>query len=216
MWFMQILIDESGDLGWIFDKPYRKGGSSRYLTLACLFLPKSLKNLPRNIIRAMYKKMGWQNEKKASTATIKQKTIFCQNVIMLLKSNPSIKIEAITVKKENVENHIREDGNKLYNYMISLIIPEYTNGHSEVDFIPDERSIKVKSGNSLVDYLQVKLWFDYKQQTKLINKPGRSHEQYNLQFIDWVTHCIWMNFEQGQNTMYDILVLHIKNRTLFF
>lgn len=213
---MQILIDESGDLGWIFDKPYRKGGSSRYLTLACLFLPKSLKNLPRNIIRAMYKKMGWQNEKKASTATIKQKTIFCQNVIMLLKSNPSIKIEAITVKKENVENHIREDGNKLYNYMISLIIPEYTNGHSEVDFIPDERSIKVKSGNSLVDYLQVKLWFDYKQQTKLINKPGRSHEQYNLQFIDWVTHCIWMNFEQGQNTMYDILVLHIKNRTLFF
>lgn len=213
---MQILIDESGDVGWILDKPYRKGGSSQYLTLACLFLPKSLKNLPKNIIRAMYKKMGWQNEKKASTATMKQKTIFCQNVITLLKSNPSIKIETITVKKENVANHIREDGNKLYNYMISLIIPEYTNGYSEVDFIPDERSVKVKSGNSLVDYLQVKLWFDYKQQTKLINKPGRSHEQYNLQFIDWVTHCIWINFERGQNTMYDILTPHIKNRTLFF
>jgi len=213
---MQILVDESGDLGWILDKPYRKGGSSQYLTLACLFLPKSLKNLPKNIIRNMYKKMRWQNEKKASTATIKQKTIFCQNVITLLKSNPSIKIDVITVKKENVANHIREDGNKLYNYMLSLIIPEYTSAYSEVDFIPDERSIKVKSGNSLVDYLQAKLWFDHAQQTKLVNKPGRSHEQYNLQFIDWVAHCIWVNFEWGQNTMHNVLLPYIKNRTLFF
>jgi len=213
---MQILIDESGDLGWIFNKPYREGGSSQYLTLACLFLPKPLKNLPKSIIRAMYKRMRWQNEKKAATATMKQKTIFCQNVVTLLKSNPSIKIDVITVKKENVANHIREDGNKLYNYMLSLIIPEYTNEYSEVDFIPDERSIKVKSGNSLVDYLQAKLWFDHSQKTKLINKPGRSHEQYNLQFIDWVAHCIWVNFEWNQNTMYNILMSHIKNRTLFF
>ena len=28
---MQIFIDESGDLGWILDKPYKKGGSSQYL-----------------------------------------------------------------------------------------------------------------------------------------------------------------------------------------
>ncbi len=213
---MQILIDESGDLGWTLDKPYREGGSSQYLTVACLFLPKHSKNLPKNIICNMYKKMGWQNEKKASSASLNQKTAFCNNVVSLLKSHPDIKIDALTVKKQNVATHIRNDGNKLYNYMLSLIIPEYTAGYSEVDFIPDERSIKVKSVNSLVDYLQVKLWFEHNQQTKLINKPGRSHEQYNLQFIDWVAHCIWINFEWNKDTMYKILTPYIKHRTLFF
>lgn len=213
---MQILIDESGDLGWTLNKPYREDGSSQYLTVACLFLPKRSKNLPKNIISNMYKKMEWQNEKKASSASLNQKTTFCNNVVSLLKSHPDIKIDVITVKKQNVATHIRTDGNKLYNYMLSLIIPEYTAGYSEVDFIPDERSIKVKSGNSLVDYLQVKLWFEHNQQTKLINKPGRSHEQYNLQFIDWIAHCIWVNFEWNEDTMYKILIPHIKHRPLFF
>lgn len=213
---MQILIDESGDLGWNFNQPYRKGGSSRYLTLACLFLPKSAKNLPKDIIRSMYKQIGWQHEKKAATASFNQKTIFCNNAVSLLKTHQNIKIDAITVKKQNVAQHIQQDGNKLYNYMLSLIIPEYTGEFSEVDFIPDERSIKVQSGNSLVDYLQVKLWFDYNQQTKLINMPGRSHEQYNLQFIDWIAHCIWLNFEKGVEKLYKTLIPHIKHRTLFF
>jgi len=33
---VRIFVDESGDLGWQFNDPYRAGGSSRYLTLACL------------------------------------------------------------------------------------------------------------------------------------------------------------------------------------
>lgn len=134
----------------------------------------------------------------------------------LLKPHSNIKIGTITVKKENVATHIRNDGNELYNYMLSLIIPEHLANYSEIDFIPDERSIKVKSGNSLVDYLQVKLWLDHNQQVKLINKPDRSHEQYNLQFIDWVAHCVWVHCEWGEDAMYKILSPHIKIRPLFF
>jgi hypothetical protein len=35
---IQIYLDESGDLGWRFDKPYRYGGSSRYLTIVSLII----------------------------------------------------------------------------------------------------------------------------------------------------------------------------------
>jgi hypothetical protein len=35
---MLIYLDESGELGWKFDAPYRKGGSSRYLTIASLVI----------------------------------------------------------------------------------------------------------------------------------------------------------------------------------
>ena len=46
-----------------------------------------------------------------------------------------------------------------------------------ITFIPDERSIKVQSGNSLVDYLQTKLMFDLHSKTIIENKPQESHYQ---------------------------------------
>ena len=39
---MNLYLDESGDLGFTFDKPNRYGGSSRHLTIAILLTPKEL------------------------------------------------------------------------------------------------------------------------------------------------------------------------------
>lgn len=213
---MIVLLDESGDLGWSFDLPYRQGGSSRYLSMTSMFLPKKYQNQPEDIIKSMYKKIGWKKEKKASDATLNQKINFCKSATELLKNNKEIKIDVITVNKENVQEHIRKDSNKLYNYMASLVIPEYITAYDEVDFVPDERSIKVKSGNSLADHLQIKLWFECNCKTTLINKPTVSHLNYNLQFVDWVSHCIWINFEDKVNQPFTILSPFIKHRPLFF
>jgi hypothetical protein len=49
---MNLYLDESGDLGWKFDKPYRDGGSSRYLTIATLIIPQNLSHLPKRIIKS--------------------------------------------------------------------------------------------------------------------------------------------------------------------
>lgn len=213
---MQVLLDESGDLGWTFNKPYNNGGSSRYLTLAFMFLPKRYLRKPKEIIRKMYRKYKWRNEKKANTASIKQKETFCYACGKLLEKIPEIKIDTITVFKENVEDHIRQDANKLYNFMAALIVPEYIISKTVVDFIPDERTIKVKSGNSLVDHLKTKIWFERGGKTKILNKPGRSHEQYNLQFIDWISHCVWKKFEHKDSYFFDILIPFINHRKLFF
>ncbi len=53
-----------------------------------------------------------------------------------------------------------------------------------VNFIPDPRTIKVASGNSLIDYLQIKLWFEYNVQTTLVNCPAESKSNLNLQFTE--------------------------------
>ena len=213
---MQLLLGESGDLGWIFGKKYRKGGSSRYLTLAFLFLPKTHRNVPKKLIKSLYEKYKWKREKKASDATLNQKKLFCEKTIKLLKDYKEIKIDTITVKKKNVEEHIRQDGNKLYNYMASLVIPEHIENVDTLEFIPDERTVKVKSGNSLVDFLQIKVWFELGYKTKLINNPSRSFQQYNIQFVDWVAHCIWVNFEDGVTEPFNLLSPYIKHRELFF
>jgi hypothetical protein len=194
---VQVYVDESGDLGWIFSQPFRSGGSSRYLCLAFLFLPKALRKLPKQIIAGMYKKYGWLSEKKASSASPSQKMEFAQALVALLTAHPEIKIDCIVVKKENVRSHIRSDGNKLYNYMCRLVVCDHVSSRATIQFIPDKRSIKVESGNSLSDYLQTVLWFDCGTATQLVNNPQESHGNYNLQFTDWIAHCVWAHFEDG-------------------
>jgi hypothetical protein len=67
---------------------------------------------------------------------------------------------AITVRKEGVQAHIRTDANKLHNCMIKLCILGKVAKYKNVRFVRDDRSVKVKSGNSTADYLQITLWFD--------------------------------------------------------
>lgn len=186
---MQVFLDESGDMGWSFAKPYGAGGSSRFLCLAIMFLPKSHRKRPKRIIADMYKKYGWTVEMKASDANSVQKMELAQSAVAMLKTHKDIQIDCIVAQKENVQAHIRGDANKLYNYMCGLVIPEHVKGEKEFEFLPDKRSIKVKSGNSLSDYLQTVLWFEHSLPTKLINHPLESGKNYNLQFVDWIAHC---------------------------
>jgi hypothetical protein len=99
----------------------------------------------------MYTKYGRMSEMKASDATEAQMVEFWGAANRMVSSNPEIKIDCIVAKKENVQTHIREDPNKLYNYMCKLVMTEHVKAVPEFEFIPDNRSIKVESGNSLSD-----------------------------------------------------------------
>lgn len=86
---MQVYLDESGDMGWSFSKPYRAGGSSRFLCLAIMFLPKAERKRPKRIIADMYAKYGWVSEKKASTASTAQKVEFVTRAAGMILSQQS-------------------------------------------------------------------------------------------------------------------------------
>jgi len=215
---MQVYLDESGDTGWKFSLPFREGGSSRFLCLAFLFLPKPYKRMQKIIIADLYKKYGWLSEMKASRATEIQKLEFCTATNQMLAKFPNIRIDCIVAKKENVHPHIQADPNKLYNYMCKLVMIDHVRNVAEFEFIPDKRSVKVESGNSLSDYLQMVLWFDCTppSRTKIVNHPQESHRNYNLQFVDWIAHCVWAHFENGEEAIYQKIIPRIKVRPLFF
>lgn len=100
--------------------------------------------------------------------------------------------------------------------MISLVIPEYVMLEKEFELVPDERSIKVKSQNSLKDYLQTKLWFEKNCSATIKYHPLSSDQNYTLQFVDWIVHCIWEKYEDGQELYFNELKHLIKIRNLFF
>lgn len=216
---MLIHLDESGDLGWTFDAPYQAGGSSRYLTIAALCVDSDVKHLPKRIIKGAYQKFGWptSTEVKWSDMDLDEKVWFATEASGLERDKkPAIRYLSMTAKKENVQDHIRADPNKLYNYMIGLLLIKVMAPYDEVHLFPDARSMKVGSGNSLHDYLQTKLWFDKNAKTKLTTTPCDSAGNRNVQFADMISGVVQGHFENGSSEPWNILRSQIGYRTLFF
>lgn len=213
-----VYLDESGDLGWSFAKPYRHGGSSRYLTIAFIACPSEKTHLIKRIVRSVYKrtKTNPSIELKGSSLNIGDKEFIAHQTIKLLNDHPDIILGAITVSKEKVQSHIREDANKLYNYMLRLSVLDKITKIPVVNLIRDNKTIKVKSGNCLIDYLQTILWFDLKSSTKIIDIPSDSKKVQNLIFIDWINNIVWGNYEDNNHSAFNILIPRIDNKKLFF
>lgn len=216
---MLIYLDESGDLGWALNAPYRAGGSSRHITIASLAVTSEKKHLPKRLIKKLYTKFNWPPhvEKKWAEMSVVERVWFAKKARELRAQNPQeIRYISITVKKENVLPHIRSDANKLYNYMIGLSLLNEMARHNAVTFVPDPRSIKVESGKSLHDYLQTQLWFEKQATTTLTTQPCDSASSRNVQFADMLSGVVQGHFEDGNSQPWAELRNSISYKTLFF
>ena len=215
---IHVFIDESGDLGWTFDRPYRQGGSSRYLTLAFLVADQNQSKHPKRVAKKIAIERGIPHGRELKGCDLPKSALvrFAQKAAKMLTDHPDLTICTITVKKENVKAHIRTDGNKLYNYMLNLSLPDYIKTHPEVVLSPDPRSIKVASGNSMVDYLQTQLWFEHDSSTLLVHQPLESRRSLAVQFVDVISHIAWSFHEDGELDAYRVLEPHMKSKRLFF
>jgi hypothetical protein len=213
-----IYLDESGDTGWVFDHPYTKCGSSRYLIIAACQLLPEVDHKPERMLRNIYKHRSWKPgaEKKWARMSPEARTDFAKNAAKLVSTTPGIDLLAIVADKRNVMDHIRQDSNKLYNYMVKLLLLEQMAQHDRVTFVPDPRSIKVESGNSLHDYLQTELWFGAGARTQLETTPRDSRHCLNLQFTDMLAGVVQSHFEFGEMRHWELLREHVKIKTLFF
>jgi hypothetical protein len=213
-----VYVDESGDLGWRFDAPYRLGGSSRYLTVGSLCLPAEKQHIPKRVIKDLYQTFKWPTakEKKWNEMTPAERAAFACAAAKMCDQHPDIHLHGITVRKDNVAAHIRTDENKLYNYMIRLSLLDCMAAQNEVLFIPDPRTIKVQSGNSLHDYLQMELWFTKKVKTVLTTTPLDSKNCRGIQFADMLAGLIQHRFEEKCFEHMRTCIRRLRLKRLFF
>jgi hypothetical protein len=154
-----IYLDESGDLGWSLDKPYKNGGSSRYLTLAAVIVPTAKTHFIARVIRGLYKARGRQKSSELKSVELRphERTTFIRELLKLRQSHPDIIFTAITVAKSGVNAAFRRHPNGLYNYMTKLMLLKKIGQYDYVDFIPDARSVKVELKHAFHDYLCTEL-----------------------------------------------------------
>ena len=215
---MLFYVDESGDLGWTFTAPYRHGGSSRYLTIATLMCPHEKAHLPKRIIRNLYKDFGWSPAKEKKRADMSQsaRLQFSNECKKLVITHKDIKLLSITVYKQRVKEHIRCDCNKLYNFMIKLSLIDEMCKYSYVELIPDPRSVKVESSNSLHDYLDINLAFEKNVETILKTQPCDSAHNKNIQFADMLAGLVQNHYEDDNSIYWNILDENIESKRLFY
>ena len=169
-------------------------------------------------MRRLYDKFGWPTgiEKKWSTMSGKERLAFASGATNLSNKESQIRFRSITVKKRNVANNIRQDPNKLYNYMTRLLLAKEMAAFEKVLFMPDERSVKVASGNSLHDYLQIHLWFELDAETELTTIPLDSSATLNLQFADMLAGAVQSHYERKKSAPRRMLGEQIVCTELFF
>ena len=213
-----IFLDESGDLGWKFHAPYRKGGSSNHLTIGAIVIPFNKLHLPSRLIKNLYMKFSWDPkiERKWAHMREEEKLLFAKEAKELISKNEEIKYFSITAYKPRVELHIRKDPNKLYNYLIKLLLLNEMARYKKVHFFPDSRQIKVASGSSLRDYLQTELYFRKNVSTELKSKPQNSASNKGIQFVDMLSGLVQNHHEDNNSKPYKILASSIQSKLLFF
>ena len=214
----KIYLDESGDLGWTLDKPYRGGGSSQFMTIGAVLAAGDSEKYLTRLVADLYRSRKWsaRKEKKWSAMVPSARIDFATRAESIAGRHSQLSYHTITVCKKRVMAHIRTDANKLYNYMISILLLEQMQKFYHVKFIPDERSIKVRSGNSLHDYLQTELWFSAGVKTKLKTQPSESAKFPGLQFADMLAGVSQSHFEGGHSDPFKILSPRIDVKKLFF
>lgn len=210
-------VDESGDLGWSFDQPYGRGGSSRFLVIAAMSLPVAEVRRPERAMKELFKASRWdcRKEKKWVDAPKPARRHFAHKAVQLTESCHEIRYHAIVVDKTRVPPHLR-DGNQLYAHMVRLLLAQEMSQHPSVDFIPDPRSVKLESGNSLHDYLSTWLGFELGATTVLRTQSVESRYSKNLQFTDMLAGVVHAHFEFGRSECFEILSPRLRLEQLEF
>lgn len=170
------------------------------------------------VVKKIYDYHRWSAKKEVKWTDLDDtsRLAFAQHAKTMVENNPSIKLFAITANKHKVQDHIRTDENKLFNYMVKLAFIDEISRYDQVILFPDERGIKVVTEKQMEEYLQTEL-IAYENSPSLLKvKPQDSQHNKTLQFSDYLAGLIQGNFQDNDTVPWDYLSANIVHKKLFF
>lgn len=200
-------IDESGDLGFA-------PGSSRYFVIGVVCVDSDEQKLIKRYVRRFRAKkgLGRKVELHASETKTVDRVHFCQGLARLPCS-----IHYLVLNKAKIKPELRRDKNILYNFLCGLVLPPLMSVMQQATIHMDCRNIKVASGNSLHDYLRVKLWGEMNASVDVQFGYFDSRESEGIQAADLVANAVYRRYERGDSRAYDsLLPIMGEKKELFF
>ncbi|MFH4968578.1 DUF3800 domain-containing protein [Gaetbulibacter sp. M240] len=213
---MNIYIDESGDLGWTFDKPNRAGGSSRYITISGFIIPPDDEKYVKRFLKNIHNKYNLNPsiEKKGANFSSDHSRYIISQLNKIIIKSPGFKIISITVYKPKIFDSLRRDKNIFYNYMLGLLVKQEIIDNGSVVINIDKRTIKVSHGESFPDYIKTQIWgegHDMEIECNFIDSTNNKM----IWFADWFSNFVWRHYEDGDSEAYQILNKNPSNKIFF-
>jgi predicted DNA-binding protein YlxM (UPF0122 family) len=189
---MTIFVDESGDLG--------TGG--RFFVIA-MFVPQKPKRVV-NFMRRFCAEKGLQ-EVKGSLLTFSEK----QEIFNHLNFANDYSVSYIVADKLNIDNKaILDDKNLCYNYLFKFLIRRtLKSANEDVEILLDNHSTKVKSINSLADYIRLLAITDWGFKNKLAIQYTDSKSSKVVQAADVAANAIYARYTYGKMHFYNMLTI---------
>ena len=201
---LRIFIDESGDLGC---------GSRFFVMAAVVFLSDLAAKKGSRLVRKMRKRLK-VGELKSSRMSFVER----QAVLNKLMSIDGIEFFYFIAEKSQV-SLLRGDYSKnlIYNYFSRLLVDEIFKTYNQKMYIVfDERTTKVKSMNSLKDYLLIDAYANHgKKSNEVVIEQADSRMVNNLQLADLISGTAYQAYTRNKRHFLDVIGCRIRSANEF-
>ena len=211
-----IYLDESGCLGWSLDKPYGKGGSSRFLVLAAVSIPAGEDKHVERIIRSLYRtrERAHSKELKSTDLNDGNRRRVAKDIQTLAGKRTGISFHAVVAEKCNVNLALSQKSEALYNHMAEQMLGAEMAECARIDFYPDARTVKPKDKHALHNYLETRLAIAGSSPL-ITTTPSESGAFFQIQCADILASIVWAKYEYGSPVFDEYLANAVKVTKLF-
>lgn len=207
---MYIFLDESGDLG------FGKRSSKWFLfTLAIVDDERSLERVVKKVWRTIHKKHKHVGELHASH----EKDVTRTRMLQMLAEIESLKIITIILNKEKVHLDLQNQKNYLYNYTANIVLDRLINTNHfdrdhNISLVVDRKDTKKSLRENFISYITNAM--HKRDHKKFEMSLVASHEDKNLQAVDFISWAIFRKYEKGDYEFYEIIKSKIIDEKLLF
>lgn len=208
-----ILLDESGDLGFDFDKK----GTTNYFLITFLFcenkrpIEKCVKKTYKTL-RKKYKIQGRILHAYTANPVTRQRLLKCI-------SNKECSVLLIYLNKRKVYTKLQEEKVILYNYVANILLDRiFTKGlipiNQEITLIASKRETNVFLNENFKNYLRNQAKNTHKVNLRIEIKTP--FEDKALQAVDFLSWAIFRKYEYRDKTYYEIIRKKIAEENPLF
>ena len=194
-------MDESGDLGFNFDKK----GTTSYFLITFLFtrskrpIEKCVKKVHSGL-RKKYKKIGVLHAYIEEPVTKRR--------LLSLLAEKDCKIMTILLNKKKVYTKLQDEKPVLYNYVTNILLDriftkKLIQSDDSIKIIASRKETNKFLNENFKSYLHSQLAANYKVKVSISVKTPA--EQKALQAVDFVSWAIFRKYEYKDDTYYNLI-----------
>lgn len=208
-----IFMDESGDLGFDFNKK----GTTKYFLLTFLFAEnkKPVEKCVKKVHAGLKKKI---KSKSKALHAYHEKPVTRLRLLRCLAGR-SVYIVTVILNKKKVYTRLQEEKAVLYNYVTNILLDrvltkKLINPEGRIELIASKRETNKFLNTNFKRYLKRQATDNHDIDLKVVIKTP--HEEKSLQAVDFASWAIFRKYEYGDDYYYkEIKEIIVEENPLF-